>query len=144
LIWTEHWFIQFLNIDIELIVPDIVKTLNGTIREPHSVDKFWFESGRDKIIKEEFNLEPDVFWELFRKTDTPKKRSVHTDAYSDAERNIKRLKNENKIISIVTGAPHWIAEMEIGKLNDIEYDFYLSITDSNFKEKPNSESFFMS
>jgi HAD superfamily hydrolase (TIGR01549 family) len=124
------------------IVPIVVNKLGGNIKEYSSIDRFWFESGRDQIIKNEFNLEPQIFWELFRKIDTPIERSRHTTAYSDAEEAIKKLKADNKVISIITGAPHWIAEMEIKKLNDIRYDFYLSIFDSNFKEKPDPKSLF--
>ena len=47
----------------------------------------------------------------------------------------------DKMVSIITGAPHWIAQMEIAKLNDAPYDFYLSITDSEFVEKPDPQSF---
>jgi phosphoglycolate phosphatase len=123
------------------IVPVVVEKLGGKIKEIRSIDRFWFESGRDRIIKTEFNLEPNMFWSLFRKMDTPSHRSKHTTAYSDAERAIKKLKKQKKIISIITGAPRWIAEMEIGKLNDIGHDFYLSILDSGFKPKPDPSSF---
>jgi HAD superfamily hydrolase (TIGR01549 family) len=124
------------------ILPEIIKTLGGSVKEIHSIDKFWFESGRDRIIRNEFNLEPEIFWELFRKIDTPKERSKHTTAYPDAEKAIKKLKNSSKVISIITGAPAWIAEMEIGKLNDIGHDYYLSIHGGGFKSKPDPKSFF--
>jgi HAD superfamily hydrolase (TIGR01549 family) len=123
------------------IIPLVVNKLGGNIKEIHSIDKFWFESGRDQIIKNEFCLKPDIFWSLFREMDTPFERSEHTTAYPDAENAIKKLKKERKIISIITGAPHWIAEMEIRKLNDIGHDFYLSIHGGGFKPKPNPSSF---
>ena len=122
------------------IVPEIIGSLGGKILNSYSVDKFWFESGRDKIIESEFDVDPKLFWELFRKIDKPENRSKHTYAYQDAEPTLKKLKEMGKTISIITGAPHWIAQMEIGKLNGAPHDFYLSITDSKYEEKQNSDS----
>lgn len=124
------------------VVPDVVKKLGGHIKEKHSVDKFWFEAGRDTIIKDEFALEPNIFWNLFRQVDSPENRSVHTRAYIDSKPAFRRLKKLGKIISIITGAPAWIAEMEIRKLNGAPYDFYLPIGESEFKQKPDPEGFF--
>jgi phosphoglycolate phosphatase len=123
------------------IVPIVVNKLGGRINEPNIIDRFWFESGRDKLIRSEFKLDPHEFWDLFRKIDTPDERSKHTSAYPDAEEAIKKIKKKNKIVSIITGAPHWIAEMEIKKLNDIEHNLYLSIHGSGFKPKPDPLSF---
>ena len=124
------------------IVPDVVKHLGGKISNPHSIDKFWFESGRDKIIKDEFKVEPKLFWDVFRAKDSPLNRSRHTSAYKDAEPALRKLKKMDKTISIITGAPHWIAQMEIKKLNGAPHDFYLSINDSEYEEKPNPDSFY--
>lgn len=122
------------------IVPEVINKLGGSIKEKHSIDKFWFEAERDQVIKNEFNLDPDHFWNLFRKTDSPEERSKHTRAYEDAESTLRKLKKIGKVISIITGAPHFIAEMEIEKLNGAPCDFYLSIHDSEFDAKPNPES----
>lgn len=123
------------------IVPEIVAQLGGIIKEPKSVDRFWFESGRNKIIQNEFGLQPEKFWDLFRIVDSAEKRAAHTHAYEDSERTLHQLKKIGKKISILTGAPHHIAEMEIKKLNGAPYDFYLSILDNDFTEKPDSKSF---
>ena len=123
------------------IVPAIVKELGGTIKNPYSIDRFWFESGRDEVIRNDFSLEPSRFWPLFREADCPEKRSTYIRAYDDAERALRRLKQMNKIVSIITGSPGHIAQMEIGKLNEAPHDFYLSVADSEFNEKPSPESF---
>ena len=123
------------------VVPDVVDQLGGKIYSIKSIDRFWFESGRDNIIKNEFKVEPKLFWDLFRKVDLPENRSLHTYAYEDAENTLRKLKDQGKIISIITGAPHWIAQMEIKKLGGAPHDFYLSINDSEFDEKPNPDSF---
>lgn len=123
------------------IVPMVVEKLGGTIKDKHSIDRFWFESGRDEVIRNDFGLEPSRFWPFFREADSPEKRSSYIRAYDDAERTLRRLKQMNKIVSIITGAPHHIAQMEIEKLNGAPHDFYFSITDSEFTEKPNPKSF---
>lgn len=123
------------------IVPMVVRKLSGTILNSHSVDKFWFEGVRDKTIQEDFNLKPDIFWDSFREIDTPEARSAHTFAYPDAERALIKLKDMGKTISIITGAPHWIAAMEIEKLNGAPHDFYLSLNDVKFGEKPDPAGF---
>lgn len=123
------------------LLPKVVKKLGGTIKEEYSIDRFWFESGRDKTIQEDFNINPSRFWSLFRTLDAPEKRSLHTYAYDDAERSLKKIKKSGKILSIITGAPHLIAEMEIKKLNGVSYDLYLSIHDNGYKGKPNPKSF---
>jgi phosphoglycolate phosphatase len=123
------------------LLPEVVGRLGGTIKNIRSIDKFWFESGRDKIIQDEFLLEPAEFWSLFRTMDFPENRSAHTRAYDDAERTLRKLKNLGKMISIITGSPHFIAQIEIAKLNGAPCDFYLSIIENKFIEKPSSHSF---
>lgn len=123
------------------VIPQVVSALGGKIKQKHSINKFWFEAGRDAIIKNEFALKPEEFWKLFRKIDSPENRSANTWAYQDAEPALRSIKKQGKIISIITGAPHWIAQMEIKKLNGAPHDFYLSIADSEFVEKPDPKSF---
>jgi len=121
------------------IVREVVNQLGGIIDNIQSIDKLWFEPDRNTTIQNEFHVNPDEFWNLFRTMDSPEKRSAHTHAYDDAERTFHKLKTADKIISIITGAPHYIAQMEIGKLNGAPHDFYLSLCDK-FSDKPNPES----
>lgn len=123
------------------IVPQVIKRLKGTVPDTRAIDKFWFEANRDTIIKQIFQLKPPIFWSEFIKVDTPKKRSLHTYAYDDAEPALQELKTRGKIISIITGAPRWIAQMEIKKLNKAIFDYCLSLSFSQFPEKPAPDSF---
>jgi len=122
------------------IVPSVISELQGVINDQRHIDKFWFETNRDQTIKKCFNIDPELFWELFRKLDTEEKRSEHTVAYHDVEETLKKLKQMGKIISIVTGAPQKIAEIEIAKINPDCYDFIFSVRDSEYNEKPAPES----
>lgn len=123
------------------VLPLVAKELGGKIPGKRDMDRFWFENARDEIISKDFGFEPAAFWKLFRIMDDPVQRALHTDAYPDSEKILKALKKKNKKISIITGAPHVIAEFEIKKLNDISLDYYLSIFDSDFQEKPAPEAF---
>ena len=122
------------------IVPVVVDRLGGSIKEKHLIDRFWFEANRDEIILNNFGLDPQLFWSLFRKLDSASQRAPHIRAYDDGEPTLRRLKKMGKIISIITVAPHLIAQMEIEKLNDAPYDYYFSITNSKYKQKPDPES----
>jgi len=120
------------------VVPLVVRRLGGKVSDSHSVDRFWFEADRDQIIKNEFGLSPKKFWDLFLKNDSPKKRYHHTKPYEDSELSLRKIKELGKIISIITGAPHWIAQMEIQKLNNSPIDFYLSL-DEKLPVKPDPQ-----
>ncbi|MEK7624943.1 MAG: HAD-IA family hydrolase [Patescibacteria group bacterium] len=123
------------------LVPRVVAEIGGKIKEPRSIDKFWFEPNRDKIIVNDFHIaDPGKFWDLFRKLDVPVERYKHTSAYADAESAIRKLKEMGKIISIITGAPHEIAQMEIARLNGAPHDYYFSITDNKYNAKPDPRS----
>ena len=108
-----------------------------------AIDRFWYEAGRDAIIQNELGLNPAAFWDLFHAKDAPEARSPHTRAYEDAEPCVRRLKELGKIVSIITGAPSWIAEMEIEKLNNAPLDIYFSIHAHAFPPKPDPQSFFL-
>lgn len=117
------------------VISTVVKKLGGSFKDQHSVDRFWFEADRNTIIKNEFSIEPEKFWDLFAKTDLPKQRYLHTQAYPDAEKAIRKLKGMGKTISVITGAPRWVAQMELQRLNGAPIDYYLSL-DKKLPEKP--------
>ncbi len=123
------------------IVSATVERLGGEIKDKGDVDRFWFESSRDEIIKTGFGIEPEKFWKLFEELHLPEERFLHTQAYGDSENALKRLKETGKVVSIITGAPHHVAEMEIKRLNGAPYDLHFSIYESEFKDKPDPGSF---
>ena len=124
------------------VIPMAAKRIGKQPPTPRTIDRIWFEANRDLLIKSEFGLDPEIFWTTFRQIDTPEERSKHTKPYDDAERAIRRLKEMGKTVSIITGAPKWIAEMEIGKMNGAPIDFSLPIHAYNFSSKPDPSSFF--
>lgn len=122
------------------VIPKVVSQLGGTVGNPTAVDKFWFEPGRDETIKAEFGIAPADFWPLFRRIDTPEARAANTRAYEDSETTLIKIKESGKLISIITGAPHWVAKMELEKLNGAPFDFFIPLADSRYAEKPHPES----
>ncbi len=123
------------------VVPKVVEELGGIINNPFHIDRFWFEKNRNLIIQENFGVDPEKFWKIWRGVDTPELRSQNTAPYRDTESSLKKLKEMGKKISIITGAQKNIADMEIKKINGARYDYCLSIFENNFKEKPAPESF---
>jgi phosphoglycolate phosphatase-like HAD superfamily hydrolase len=119
------------------LVGEVVNKLGGKpIEDSHTIDQFWLEADRDEIIKNHFGLAPKEFWGLFTKADLPEKRLSHTHAFEDAEPTLKKLKELGKTVSIITGSPSWITEMEIKRLNNAPHDYCLSLKDSRFLHKP--------
>ena len=123
------------------IVPKVVKKLGGLVKNNHFIDRFWFEGNRDEIIKNDFDLDPKTFWSTFRIFDEPIKRALLTKSFKDVEKSLKKLKKLDKTISIITGSPNMVAELEMKKLNGAPYDYFFSIESNEYKEKPDPESF---
>ena len=122
------------------VIRYVVGKLGGTIKDPAHIEKFWFGSNRSELISKEFNLDPNKFWTLFREVDKIEERAASTEAFEDVVKSIKKLNELDKIVSIITGAPKNIAEMEIKKINDCHFDYQYSIEFEKFGEKPNPES----
>ncbi len=123
------------------LVPKVIRELGGKENTQEVIDRFWFETNRDVIIESEFSIDAASFWRLFRTMDVMEQRSRHTHAYDDAEGVLRELKNQGKVLSIITGSPQPIADMEIAKLNGAPLDYYFSVTSSQYQIKPDPASF---
>ncbi len=117
------------------IVGQTLKEL-GAKSSDHHIDRFWFEARRNKIIKEHFGIEPELFWQTYRKYDTPELREQFTRLYDDID-FIKELKRKGYKIGIVTGAPMHIAFLEIKMLGEENFDeIVIAATSNGIKYKP--------
>jgi phosphoglycolate phosphatase-like HAD superfamily hydrolase len=121
---------------IHKIVPAVVNKLGGKITDKYHIDRFWFEHNRDRMILGHFNVEPAAFWKVFWAADTTEKRIKYIKPYNDSERTIRKLKELGKLVSIITGAPKQLADLEIGKLNGAKIDLCLSL---NYTEEPKAK-----
>ncbi|TKJ17831.1 hypothetical protein CEE44_04900 [Candidatus Woesearchaeota archaeon B3_Woes] len=102
------------------IIGQTLKEL-GTSSSDHHIDRFWFETRRDEIIKNHFKLDPELFWEIYRKNEIPELREKFTELYKDID-FIRELKQKGFKIGIVTGAPSHIAHVEINMLGKENFD----------------------
>jgi phosphoglycolate phosphatase len=118
------------------VIPRVVKGLGGYQVDAEAIEEFWFRPNRSKVIREKFGVDPAAFWEAFGKVDTAEQRNPFTHVYPDVLPAMKRLNEMGKTISIITGAPQWIAEMEIAKLAGVTIDHILPLNGSSFSEKP--------
>ncbi len=118
------------------LVPKIVKRLGGRVRDPHDVNRFWFEGDRTTIIQQCFGLDPKIFWDAFHREDDPGVRANFTRAYDDVFETLTELKARGKVVSIITGSPDYVADVEIAKLGDVNIDLIHSTTSGVFPGKP--------
>jgi HAD superfamily hydrolase (TIGR01549 family) len=95
------------------------------------IDDIWFRGDRDEILKKRFKLD-DVsnIWEEFRKRDSVELRKHFTRPYDDTD-FVKELKNKGYKTGIVTGAPLYIASMEIDLIGREFFDAVIVAQISN-------------
>jgi phosphoglycolate phosphatase-like HAD superfamily hydrolase len=121
------------------LVPKVVESLGGTWKDA-TIKKFWFETNRSQTIKDCFGVDPETFWKIFNEEDVPESRKNNTRVYPECVSVLKRIKALGKTISILTGSPRGLAEMEIALLQDVSLDHVCPITDSGFESKPDPGS----
>src|SRR3989344_2130524 len=61
----------------------IEKTQDELQKLMPSINRFWFENPRSKIIKEQFGVEEKTFWQSYVKFDTPELRLKFTKPFPD-------------------------------------------------------------
>lgn len=126
------------------VVPKVLEKLGviGKNDNLELIDKFWFDGNRDETIASGFKCDPKDFWKVFRKLDRPEERRSYTRAYEDVKPALVRLQRMGKILAITTGAPKWVAKMEIDFLPKDLFARIVSITSTRYKNKPHPESLF--
>ena len=109
-----------------------IKTTNDLI------DKFWFETSRDKIIRQDFGLNPEIFWAKYRERDHTELRRKLTWPYNDID-FVKELKRIGCKTGIVTGAPPHIASLEISMIGEENFDCVVIASESRgIRPKPDA------
>lgn len=124
------------------VVPKVIQKLG---QDPNKialkdVDKFWFDGERNTTIKQCFKVDPYFFWKTFHKYDVPKERKRYTMPYEDVLPALNDLKEKGKILAVTTGAPKWIAQMEISLLPPDLFTKVISVTSTRYKNKPHPQS----
>lgn len=106
----------------------------GLSSSSRNIDRFWFEARRDQIIKENFGIEPALFWNIYMKYETIEMRRQFTKLYDDVS-FILELKENGLKTGIVTNAPPHIARLEIGML-PTDFDAIIIGQLNGIKPKP--------
>ena len=100
------------------------------------IDSFWFESGRNKIIKNSFGIDPKLFWRRYHHYDDPELRKRLSRAYEDVD-FIHELRMHGIKTGIVTGAPVRVASLEIDIIGKENFDGIVFARQSNgIRPKP--------
>ncbi|VVB74765.1 Phosphoglycolate phosphatase [Candidatus Tiddalikarchaeum anstoanum] len=103
------------------------------------INKFWFETNRNNIIRENFGLDPNLFWSKYDLYDTPKERIKHSSVYSDIG-FIRELKHMGIKMGIVTGARPEILAFEVGMVGREYFDEVIRAQrTSGIKPKPDPD-----
>jgi phosphoglycolate phosphatase-like HAD superfamily hydrolase len=97
----------------------VLAEFGKTISKDH-IDRFWFMPNRETLLIQ-WGLNPDKFWNTFRKHDLPKKRKPYTIVFDDIS-YLSQLKKAGHKLALFTGSPPAIAEMELGLIDRSVFD----------------------
>ncbi len=86
------------------------------------INQFWFMANRERLIREEFGVNPNHFWEEFRKHDDTAVRKRYTKPFKDVVPVLKELRAAGMQIGLVTGTPDPVASMEIDLIGRDRFD----------------------
>ncbi len=124
----------------DALIPSVVARLGGKRCNAAMIERFWYEGNRDTLIRDAFGVDPRAFWQHYHAADDAAERAQHTRAYDDATQTLRTLRAHGAFISVITGSPQEVAEMEIAKLGGFLPDVVLSVTSGGFPSKPHPES----
>jgi phosphoglycolate phosphatase-like HAD superfamily hydrolase len=115
----------------------------GGCADPVTIDRFWYETNRDGIVRAHFGVEPEVFWPVYRQHDRSDIRKQFLSCYPDIVA-LKEIKVAVPHIGIVSGAPYEIVEygaQMIAQLADEEiFKALVVATDDNgLRRKPHPD-----
>ncbi len=114
----------------------------GKSASHEDIDKFWFEGGRDKIIKDVFGVNPSEFWDIYRNFDTVSLRKKYTRPYDDTN-SIVWLRNRGYKTGIVTSAPLEMSELESKMIGKDLFDcIIVAHIDNGFQPKPSPQGIY--
>lgn len=105
------------------LVKDVLLDLGidpSTVEAKH-IDRWWFEDNREETVRTYFRADPNTFWQIYLKHETPEFRRQFIKRYDDLS-FLDELRRMNFKTAIVTGAPPNIANLEIDYLGREKFD----------------------
>lgn len=103
------------------VIGDTLKEMGVTSYLKEHIDRLWFESDREKIVKECFGQDPLLFWKIYTKHEKAEVRKNFIRLYDDID-FLTRIKDEGRMIGIVSGSPENIVELEVGKIGKEKFN----------------------
>ncbi|MBI2579919.1 MAG: HAD family hydrolase [Candidatus Aenigmarchaeota archaeon] len=103
------------------------------------IRRFWYEPFRERTIREVFGTEPEIFWPVMNRHDTPESRMSAARPYGDAD-FVAELKETGYRTGIVTGARRGIIRCEVEMIGPGNFDVVIRAQKSSGMEpKPHPE-----
>ncbi len=94
------------------------------------IRSWWYANHEDwdAFIRENFQLDADVFWPAFRHHDTPEFRLQFTEPFPGVIRSLQRLQSDPKIkLAVITAAKQNIMDAEVALLKGVNFAECLSL-----------------
>ncbi len=129
------------------IHPSIVNTINelgGVVPDIEIIRSWWYANHDDwsLSIRENFELDAEVFWPAFRHHDTPEFRMQHTRPFPHVIGALQKMQAMRKLLAIITFAKPNITAMEVALLK-VRFDKVLSLNGhSEIPDKPEPEGMY--
>ena len=93
-----------LSLEYRKKVMDDTLTFFGKTTTTELIDKFWYGIHRPKIVENDFGINPNDFWKVFREIDNPNERVKQTVVYNDTRNVLEKLRDNKIKQGIVTGS----------------------------------------
>jgi beta-phosphoglucomutase-like phosphatase (HAD superfamily) len=97
------------------VVGDTLRDLGIGDFDERDIDRLWFESNRDQLLIELFDVDSEAFWASFQRYDVAEFRAQLTEPYDDVD-ILQEIKRAGMKIGIVTGSPKHIVDLEVAML----------------------------
>ena len=130
---------------IQRVISEVVEELGGKNHiTPEKSYRLWLETDRNRILEEEFEVNPHMFWQAFNKIDNPQ-RARNSSPYEDVLL-LMELKRQGYKLGVLSGAPRQIVDDEVDLLINRSFGgknifdiVACTGTGGEFKPKPDSE-----
>lgn len=111
----------------------IGKTLDSFGKKTRSgdVNLICYSNERDKVVRDVYGIEPQVFWDKLNELDLPHIRRPFIEVYPDVREVLPELVKRNYALGIVTGSPRHIAEVSVDVIGNHFFGAVVSANPQN-------------
>jgi len=121
------------------VVGDTLKEMGVDSYLKEYVDRLWFESDREKIVREYFGQDPVLFWKIYTKNEKAEVRKKYIKLYNDID-FLTYIRAKGRKTGVVTGSPENIVDLEIEKIGKEKFNSVIVARGfGGLKAKPDPE-----